>query len=169
MILAPALLALGLLSRHQAATPAIPTTVVAHAAPHHVSRLVVYPDNIQGWTAQAFAILKASGVPASQLGPAHANAVSIIAFHESGDNPSMGPGNPLYNCDSNCASGDASQGLMQMIPPGFQAYALPGHTNILNPVDSIIAATRYSIDRYGGLSNVPGVVSVLSGGSYIGY
>ena len=31
----------------------------------------------------------------------------------------------------------------------FAEWALPGHTDIMNPVDSIIAAVRYANDRYG--------------------
>jgi SLT domain-containing protein len=58
---------------------------------------------------------------------------------------------------------------MQTIPSTFNAHALPGHGNITNPVDNIIAGTRYAISRYGSTSNVPGVKAVRSGGSYVGY
>jgi hypothetical protein len=36
-------------------------------------------------------------------------------------------------------------------------------------VDDMIAAFRYAISRYGSMSNIPGVVAVRGGGSYVGY
>ena len=48
---------------------------------------------------------------------------------------------------------------MQMVPGTFAAYALPGHTNIYNPVDNIAAAIRYIIARYGGYGGMPGLSS----------
>ena len=58
---------------------------------------------------------------------------------------------------------------MQTIQPTFNAYALPGHGNIYNPVDNIIAGVRYALARYGSLDNVPGVVAVHNGQQYVGY
>jgi WXG100 family type VII secretion target len=51
----------------------------------------------------------------------------------------------------------------------FDAHALPGHTNIWNPVDNIVAGVRYALSRYGSLDEVPGVAAVEHGGSYVGY
>ena len=56
-----------------------------------------------------------------------------------------------------------------MIGPTFHAYALPGHHDIWNPVDNMIAAFRYAISRYGSMNNIPGVMAVRQGGSYMGY
>ena len=78
-------------------------------------------------------------------------------------------GHVFLTGNSNAQAGHPSQGLMQTIPSTFNEYALPGHGNILNPVDNIIAGTRYAIARYGSLDNVPGVVAVEHGGSYVGY
>jgi SLT domain-containing protein len=36
-------------------------------------------------------------------------------------------------------------------------------------VDNIIAAVRYSVDRYGSVSNVPGLQSMNGGNGYVGY
>jgi SLT domain-containing protein len=67
------------------------------------------------------------------------------------------------------AAGHPSEGIAQVIGPTFHAYALPGHHNIWNPVDNMIAAFRYAISRYGSMNNIPGVVAVRQGGSYMGY
>lgn len=71
--------------------------------------------------------------------------------------------------NSNAAAGHPSKGLMQCIDSTFNSNKLPGHDNIYNPVDNIIAGVKYSIGRYGGLDNVPGVKALASGGAYRGY
>lgn len=71
--------------------------------------------------------------------------------------------------NSNAAAGHPSKGLMQCIDSTFQAHKLPGHDNIYNPVDNIIAGVRYSIDRYGSIGNVPGIQAMAHGGAYRGY
>ena len=119
------------------------------------------PGNVGDWIRQAQAILAAAGVPADKM---NANAIAMIIQHESGGNP-----NAQNNWDSNAAKGTPSIGLMQTIQPTFDSYRLPGHDDIRNPVDNIIAGVRYAISRYGSVSNVPGVVGVNSGGSYVGY
>jgi hypothetical protein len=60
-------------------------------------------------------------------------------------------GNPLAinNWDSNAKAGTPSKGILQTIEPTFTAHALPGHTNIWNPLDNAIAAVRYMVSRYG--------------------
>ena len=92
------------------------------------------------------------------------NAAYIVVKHESGANPHA------YNgWDSNAAAGHPSEGIAQMIGPTFHAYALPGHHNIWNLVENMIAAFRYAISRYGSMNSIPGVVNVRQGGSYVGY
>lgn len=113
------------------------------------------------WIAEAQAVLKAHGVPLSKMNP---RDIAIIIKHESGGNPRA-----INNWDSNAAAGHPSEGLMQTIGPTFNSYKLPGHGQILNPVDNIIAGVRYAIARYGSISNVPGVRAVHAGGSYVGY
>jgi hypothetical protein len=113
------------------------------------------------WIAEAQTALKAAGVPLSKMNAADIN---IIIQHESSGNP-----NAVNNWDSNAAAGHPSKGLMQTIQPTFDSYKLPGHNNILNPVDNIIAGVRYAISRYGSISNVPGVVDVHAGRAYVGY
>ena len=46
---------------------------------------------------------------------------------------------------------------------------LSGHDDITDPIDNIIAGVRYSIERYGSTSQVPGVESVAQGLGYRPY
>ncbi|GAB2727321.1 hypothetical protein GCM10027089_58990 [Nocardia thraciensis] len=120
------------------------------------------PTGAQGqWINEALRILQQHGYDTSQINPAH---IAAIIQHESAGNP-----NAINNWDSNAAKGTPSKGLMQTIDPTFNAYSLPGHKNIWNPVDNIIAGVRYAISRYGSVSNVPGIVKMQEGGSYVGY
>jgi hypothetical protein len=118
-------------------------------------------DQVEQWINQAFQVLEANGVPAGELDEA---GVLLIIENESSGNP-----NAINNWDSNAKAGDPSRGLMQTIGTTFDAFKLPGYDDIYNPVDNIIAGVRYAISRYGSIQNVPGVKSVDSGGSYVGY
>ncbi|EEO6207636.1 peptidoglycan DD-metalloendopeptidase family protein [Listeria monocytogenes] len=111
---------------------------------------------VNGWVQQAIGL---AGVPTSW-----ANALATIAMKESNGNP-----NAVNNWDINAKRGMASQGLMQTIPPTFNAYKMKGHGNILNPVDNILAAIRYIKARYGTVFNVPGIKALASGKAYKGY
>jgi uncharacterized protein YukE len=119
------------------------------------------PGNVQDWIQQAIQILEQNGVPASEL---NANDIWTIIQHESGGNP-----NAINLWDSNAQAGHPSKGLMQCIDSTFNAHSLPGHTNIYNPVDNVIAGVRYALGRYGSIGNVPGIVAVHQGGAYVGY
>jgi uncharacterized protein YukE len=76
--------------------------------------------------------------------------INRIIQHESGGNP-----NAINNWDSNAKAGHPSKGLMQTIDGTFSTYSIPGHKQIYNPVDNIIAAVRYAVHRYHSLSGVP--------------
>jgi SLT domain-containing protein len=119
------------------------------------------PGQVGDWIKQATQILQANGVPADKMNP---QDIAMIIQHESGGNP-----NATNGWDSNAAAGHPSIGLMQTIGPTFDSNKLPGHDNIRNPVDNIIAGVRYAIARYGSISNVPGVKAVHNGGAYVGY
>ncbi|MDA3631280.1 transglycosylase SLT domain-containing protein, partial [Saccharopolyspora sp. WRP15-2] len=106
-------------------------------------------------------VMEQNGVPREQI---DADAIRMIIMHESNGDP-----NATNNWDSNASAGTPSIGLMQTIEPTFQTYALPGHHDIYNPVDNIIAATRYAISTYGSVADVPGVSNVRAGGAYAGY
>ncbi|MBZ4330587.1 transglycosylase SLT domain-containing protein [Corallococcus sp. AS-1-12] len=113
------------------------------------------------WIKQAMDILKANGVPVEKMNP---QDIAKIIEHESSGNP-----NAINLWDQNAKDGHPSIGLMQTIQPTFDAYKLPGHDNIRNPVDNIIAAVRYSVERYGSVSNTPGIQAMNSGSGYVGY
>lgn len=116
----------------------------------------IFPGSLASWITAAIAT---TGVPSSWLVP-----LETIAMHESGGNP-----NAVNNWDINAKEGHPSEGLMQTIMPTFLAHALPGHTNIFNPVDNAIAAIGYIVGRYGSVFDVPGIVSMANGGPYVGY
>ena len=59
--------------------------------------------------------------------------------------------------------------LAETIGPTFAAHRLPGHADIHDPVDNIIAGVRYAIARYGSVSHVPGVEALARGHGYVGY
>ena len=61
---------------------------------------------------------------------------------ESGGNPKAIGGTDGYN------EGHAT-GLMQVKPPTFNAYALPGHHDIFNGYDNILAGLNYARKKYG--------------------
>lgn len=112
--------------------------------------------DLESWIKQAIALTK---VPANWL-----SSLETIAMHESGGSPTA-----VNNWDINAQNGDPSKGLFQTIGATFRAYALPGHGNILNPVDNAAAAIEYILSRYGSVFNVPGIVSMSRGGGYVGY
>lgn len=119
------------------------------------------PGNVQQWILEAIKILQANGIPVTE---ADINKIWTIIEKESGGNP-----NAINNWDSNAAKGTPSKGLMQCIDPTFNAHKLPGHDDIYNPVDNIIAGVRYTFSRYGGFDGHPGLKSMAGGGGYQGY
>ena len=135
-------------------------------APHAPAPVGPPPSNPVGgsvgqWISEAQRQLAAAGVPYSKM---NASDINVIIQHESSGNPSA-----ENKWDINWQEGHPSIGLMQTIGPTFNSYKLPGHDNIWNPVDNIIAGVRYAIARYGSISNVPGVVRVHEGLGYVGY
>ena len=96
--------------------------------------------------------MRITHAPRSWLGP-----LLWIAWRESRDNPRA----VAYE---STAMGYA-QGLMQMVPTTFAAYALPGMGNVWSPLDNAVASIRYIADRYGTPTNIPGIES----SNYSGY
>lgn len=119
------------------------------------------PGNVEQWIREAIKILQANGIPVTED---NIDEIWTIIEKESGGDP-----HAINNWDSNAAKGTPSKGLMQCIDPTFQAHKLPGHGDIYNPVDNIIAGVRYTFDRYGGFEGHPGLKSMAGGGGYQGY
>lgn len=113
------------------------------------------------------AVLESRGIDVSDLDPNDPKDIEriwTVIWHESGGNPKA-----INNWDINAQNGVPSQGLMQTIPPTFNAHKLPGHGDILNPVDNIIAGVLYTYSRYGDMANHPGIRSLEHGGGYKPY
>ncbi|HMW92007.1 MAG TPA: transglycosylase SLT domain-containing protein, partial [Candidatus Obscuribacter sp.] len=113
--------------------------------------------------------LQIAGQPVTE---ANILAVNTIVQHESSWNPGI-----TNNWDINAQRGIPSQGLMQTIPPTFNAHKdrsgqveAAGHSNtIKDPLANLVAGIKYSEHRYGSLQNVPGVRSMAQGGGYKPY
>ncbi|MCF4137667.1 transglycosylase SLT domain-containing protein [Streptomyces sp. Tue 6430] len=103
-----------------------------------------YPNNLDGWIREALGIMKKKGIPGSYHG-LHKNIM-----RESSGNPKA-----INDWDINAINGIPSKGLLQVIPPTFSAYHVPGTSwNIYDPVANITAAANYAADRYGTIDNV---------------
>jgi hypothetical protein len=103
-----------------------------------------YANNLDGWIKESLDIMKAKGIPGSYNG-LHRNII-----RESSGNP-----NAINNWDINAINGIPSKGLLQVIPPTFRAYHVPGTSwNIYDPVANITAAANYAAHRYGSMDNV---------------
>lgn len=83
---------------------------------------------------------------ANDIEPTDFRVSKILATiqRESGGDP-----NVQNNWDSNARAGTPSIGLMQTIGPTFNAYKHPGHNNIRNGYDNLLAAINYIKHRYG--------------------
>ena len=112
--------------------------------------------NLAQWERQALSILR---LPYGR----YARGLTNLIMHESGGNP-----HSQNNWDSNAKAGHPSKGLMQTIDSTFKAHALPGHGDIWNPVDNIIAGVRYAEGRY-GLGMIAAGGRHDAKGNYIGY
>ncbi|MGA5525201.1 transglycosylase SLT domain-containing protein [Streptomyces pseudogriseolus] len=103
-----------------------------------------YGDNLDGWIREALSIMKKNGIPGSYEG-IHRNIM-----RESSGNPKA-----INLWDINAQKGIPSKGLLQVIPPTFDAYHVKGTPkDIYDPVANIVAACNYAADKYGTMDNV---------------
>ncbi|WP_369245608.1 transglycosylase SLT domain-containing protein [Streptomyces sp. R41] len=103
-----------------------------------------YTNNLDGWIRQSLDIMAKHGIPGSY------NGLYRNIMRESSGNP-----NAINNWDINAINGIPSKGLLQVIPPTFNAYHVPGTSwNIYDPVANITAAANYAADKYGSMDNV---------------
>lgn len=80
---------------------------------------------------------------------------------ESGGNPTV----PQKVWDINMANGNPAQGLLQFIPSTFNRWAIPGHKQILNGYDQILAAINaLEHGGEGGWGNVGNGHGWMNGG-----
>ncbi|MFC4467825.1 transglycosylase SLT domain-containing protein [Streptomyces xiangluensis] len=105
-----------------------------------------YPNNLDGWIRESLDVMKKNGIPGSYDG------IKRNILRESSGDPKA-----INNWDINAINGVPSKGLLQVIPPTFQAYHVAGTSwNIYDPVANITAACNYAADRYGTMDNVNG-------------
>nr|UWG04171.1 MAG: Macoilin family protein [Bacteriophage sp.] len=103
-------------------------------------------DNPQGtgvarWRESVVRALKANGIEPNDF---RVSKILATIQRESGGDP-----NVQNNWDINAINGTPSIGLMQTIGPTFNAYKHPGHNNIRNGYDNLLAAINYIKHRYG--------------------
>ncbi|AXE84890.1 transglycosylase SLT domain-containing protein [Streptomyces sp. Go-475] len=105
-----------------------------------------YPNNLDGWIRESLDVMKKHGIPGSYDG------IKRNIIRESSGNPKA-----INNWDINAINGVPSKGLLQVIPPTFKAYHVPGTSwDIYDPVANITAACNYAADKYGSMDNVFG-------------
>jgi hypothetical protein len=103
-----------------------------------------YANNLDGWIRHALDIMKERRIPGSY------NGLYRNIMRESSGNPRA-----INNWDINAINGVPSKGLLQVIPPTFAAYHVPGTSwDIYDPVANITAAANYAAHRYGSIDNV---------------
>ena len=93
------------------------------------------------WRDSVVRALKANGIEPNDF---RVSKILATIQRESGGDP-----NVQNNWDSNARAGTPSIGLMQTIGPTFNAYKHPGHNNIRNGYDNLLAAINYIKHRYG--------------------
>lgn len=115
--------------------------------------VTAFHPNIDGsgaerWKPYVVDALTANGLATT---PDMVNKVIKQIDTESGGNPSE-----IQKIqDVNSANGNPAQGLMQVIPPTFDANMFAGHGDITNGYDNMLAALNYAKNRYG--SNLDGL------------
>ncbi|QFR65515.1 tape measure protein [Schleiferilactobacillus harbinensis] len=93
------------------------------------------PKQAQAWLPVVERLMRQMGAnPPNGIASEAAAFVREIA-RESGGNASI----RQTVWDKNMANGDPAEGLLQFIPSTFMTFAVPGHTNILNGEDQIMA------------------------------
>lgn len=95
------------------------------------------------WRSQVIEAAKMVGFPTDK---GHIDRIISQIQTESGGNEKAVQGG--YT-DINTITGDLAKGLMQTISATFNAYKMPGHGNIFNGYDNILAGLRYIMAQYG--------------------
>lgn len=105
---------------------------------------------VEGWRSALKKALRKNGLPTNAT---YVNAwLRQIATESGGNEHAIGGNDGL-------ADGNAT-GLLQTKPGTFNAYAFPGHHNIMKGYDNMLAAINYAKNRYGAT----GMLSVIGHG-----
>ncbi|MFE9660690.1 MULTISPECIES: transglycosylase SLT domain-containing protein [unclassified Streptomyces] len=116
------------------------------AASRTSARTVLYANNLDGWIRESLDVMKKNSIPGTY------NGLYRNIIRESSGNPRA-----INLWDINARNGIPSKGLLQVIPPTFNAYHVSGTPyDIYHPVSNITAAANYAADRYGSIDNVFG-------------
>lgn len=122
------------------------------------SAAVENPQQVQRDISQALEIDVPYGIPRSW-----APYIFEVVGHESGGNKNdVNPQAVEYSPGVY----EHAEGIMQTMPSTFAEYAVPGHTDIWNPVDNIAAAMRYILSTYKSPLSINGIGNSLP---YQGY
>lgn len=102
-------------------------------------------SGVQRWKPYVIQALKANGFDASAYQVA---AWMRVIQRESGGNPKA-----INLWDSNAKAGIPSMGLVQTIGPTFNAFKFPGHNDVYNGYDDLLAGIHYMKAIYGSGSS----------------
>jgi hypothetical protein len=118
-------------------------------------------SGVTRWTPQVIQALAANGLSTS---PDMVAKILRQIETESGGNEKAVQGDIG---DINNITGDLAKGLMQTISATFNAYKFPGHGDIFNGYDNLLAALNYAKHRYGASLSFLGQGHGYDSGGYL--